>query len=146
MLHVRPAEEIPATELAVPGRWGVPTCPIHADSLVRPYRAVGPDGPGVYPQCVPRGTERPHLLSWMESSAPASVTVQGAVLSPTELDVLRDAARGLTVVESGASRFKSPETVKSQRRQIMMKLGARNMTHAVALAAAADLLDLERAA
>jgi DNA-binding CsgD family transcriptional regulator len=146
MLHVRAAEEIPPTELAVPARWVFPACPIHADSLVRPYRTLGPEGPGAYPQCVPRGSDRPHLLAWHQPSGPPAKMVQASALSPSELDVLRDAAQGLTVVESAASRIKSPETVKSQRKQVMVKLGARNMTHAVALAAAECFIELERAA
>jgi DNA-binding CsgD family transcriptional regulator len=36
--------------------------------------------------------------------------------------------------------------VKRQRRQILLKLGARNMTHAVALAAVERLIELERVA
>jgi DNA-binding CsgD family transcriptional regulator len=147
MLHVRAAESVSASELAVPGDRVAPTCSTHPGSLVRPYRTLGPSGPGVYPQCVPGGGEQPHLLAWTRSSgAPPAVIHELVALTPSELDVLRDASRGLTVVESAESRFKSPETVKSQRRQVLLKLGARNMTHAVALAAAERLIDLERAA
>jgi DNA-binding NarL/FixJ family response regulator len=67
-------------------------------------------------------------------------------LSPSELEVLQDAANGLTVPESASRRIKSPETVKSQRRSILMKLGARNMAHAVATAVTARLIEIERAA
>jgi DNA-binding NarL/FixJ family response regulator len=55
-------------------------------------------------------------------------------LSPSELGVLRDAAEGLSVLESAHRRQKGSETVKSQRRSVLLKLGARNITHAVALA------------
>ncbi len=147
MLHVRAAEDVSASELAVPGGRVAPTCSIHPGSLVRPYRTLGPNGPGVYPQCVPHGGEQPHLLAWTKASgAPPAVIHEPVELTKSELDVLRDASRGLTVVESAESRFKSPETVKTQRRQVLLKLGARNMTHAVALAAADDLIELERAA
>jgi DNA-binding CsgD family transcriptional regulator len=146
MLHVRPAEDAPATELAVSGSCVAPVCSIHPGALVRPYRTLGPNGPSVYPQCVPGGSELPHLLAWVKpSDAPASTT-RVPKLSAAELDILRDAARGLTVAESAATRFKGTETVKSQRRQILLKLGARNMTHAVALAAVERLIELERAA
>ena len=55
------------------------------------------------------------------------------MLTPTELDVLTDAANGLTRAESAAKRFKGPETVKTQRRSILLKLGARNMAQAVGM-------------
>lgn len=146
MLHVRPAENAAATELAVPRSCVTPICSIHPDALVRPYRTLGPNGPGVYPQCMPGGSEPPHLLSWTTASGAPASSVRAPKLSATELDVLRDAACGLTVAESAATRFKGTETVKSQRRQILLKLGARNMTHAVALAAVEHLIELERAA
>jgi DNA-binding CsgD family transcriptional regulator len=145
MLHVRPAGDIPAVALVVPDRWALPACRTHSGSLVRPYRGLGPDGPGVYPQCVPGGGRPPHLLAWVKApDAPRSVSQ--SAMSPSEIDVLRDAAHGLTVSESAASRGKSSETVKSQRKQVLIKLGARNMTHAVALATVSGLLDLDRAA
>jgi DNA-binding CsgD family transcriptional regulator len=43
-------------------------------------------------------------------------------------------------------RVKSPETVKSQRKSMLAKLGARNMAHAVAIAAQRSMLWDERAA
>jgi LuxR family maltose regulon positive regulatory protein len=55
-------------------------------------------------------------------------------LSPGELAVLRAAATGQSVRESARTLGKCPETVKSQRRQVIMKLGVRNMTHAVGVA------------
>jgi DNA-binding NarL/FixJ family response regulator len=51
----------------------------------------------------------------------------------SERGVLVDAANGMTVIETAASRSKSPETVKSQRRSILLKLGARNMAQAVGM-------------
>jgi two-component system response regulator DesR len=61
------------------------------------------------------------------------MTVDNGSLTPVEQDVLSDAASGLTVVESAARRAKGIETVKTQRRQVLAKLGARNMAHAVAI-------------
>jgi DNA-binding NarL/FixJ family response regulator len=112
----------------------MPACSVHTDSLVRRYRTQGLAGPGVYPQCVPSNGDSPHLLGWLDE--PASVALHGdlQVLTTTEMEVLTDAANGLTRAESAAKRFKGSETVKTQRRSILLKLGARNMAQAVGLA------------
>jgi DNA-binding NarL/FixJ family response regulator len=94
---------------------------------------------------VPKGAEPPHLLGWALPQDPPARAVLPR-LSPSERAVLEDAANGLTVLESATSRLKSPETVKSQRRTLMVKLGARNMTHAVAIATQERMLTIERAA
>lgn len=111
----------------------MPACAVHSDSLVRRYRTQGPGGPGVYPQCVPSNGDTPHLLSWRDE--PATVALRGdlKVLTATEMEVLTDAANGLTRAESAAKRFKGSETVKTQRRSILLKLGARNMAQAVGM-------------
>jgi DNA-binding NarL/FixJ family response regulator len=57
----------------------------------------------------------------------------GFPLSRSELAVLDDAANGLTVNESAAFRWKSSDTIKTQRRAILHKLGARNMAQAVGM-------------
>ena len=44
------------------------------------------------------------------------------------------AANGLTSIESGPLLNKGVETVKTQRHQILLKLGARNVTQAVCIA------------
>jgi DNA-binding CsgD family transcriptional regulator len=108
----------------------LPTCPYHPGSCVRAYRTVGPEGPGVYPQCY-LGPGRAHLLRWPVDT-PGVEDTHG--LSASERDVLVDAGDGLTVIESAARRKKSIETVKTQRRQVLLKLEARNMPHAVSLA------------
>jgi DNA-binding NarL/FixJ family response regulator len=72
--------------------------------------------------------------------------VRQSLLSVHEVLVLEDAAEGLTVGESALRRHKSGETVKSQRRSILAKLGAKNMTHAVAITSASGLLLRRRAA
>lgn len=110
-----------------------PECQIHPGSLVRRYRTHGPSGPGVYPQCVPTDGDQPHLLAWMDvQHAPAS-RADTSGLSSSERGVLVDASNGMTVIETAASRSKSPETVKTQRRSILLKLGARNMAQAVGM-------------
>ncbi len=63
-----------------------------------------------------------------------SARVVTAGLSRSELDVLEDAANGLTTRQSALGRCKSAETVKSQRTSVLAKLGARNMVQAVAIA------------
>jgi DNA-binding NarL/FixJ family response regulator len=116
----------------------MPSCSAHPDSLVRRYRTQGPIGPGVYPQCVPSNGDAPHLLGWLEE--PATLEPRGdlKVLTATELEVLTDAANGLTRAECAAKRFKGAETVKTQRRSILLKLGARNMAQAVGMTHAAN--------
>ena len=116
---------------------------------MRRYRSHGPNGHSVYPQCVPGGEEHPHLLPWLGAStpdAPRPPLDPLPLLTPSELEVLLDAADGLTVRDSASKRHKSGETVKSQRKQILLKLGARNMTHAVALAVIAGRIPTAKAA
>jgi DNA-binding CsgD family transcriptional regulator len=122
--NVRPFDRSPVTEL--------PCCSAHPGSFVRRYRSHGPNGPGVYPQCVPRSGEQPHLLSWDEPGVPVIGTDTHG-LTPSEREVLEDAALGLSVVETARKRFKGTETVKTQRRSILLKLGAHNMAHAVGM-------------
>jgi DNA-binding NarL/FixJ family response regulator len=109
----------------------LPACEDYPGSLVRRYRSHRMNGPGVYPQCVPGHGMEPHLLAWprpdASHAAPAPLT-----LSPSELAILEDAALGLTVTETARKRHKGVETVKTQRRSILLKLGARNMAHAIA--------------
>jgi DNA-binding CsgD family transcriptional regulator len=54
-------------------------------------------------------------------------------LTPAESAVLVAASRGLTARETAAERGCGLETVKTQRRQVLRKLRARNMTQAVAM-------------
>jgi DNA-binding CsgD family transcriptional regulator len=116
----------------------MPICTIHPGSLVRRYRSHGPSGPGVYPQCVPAGGDRPHMLAWPEIVSAPAVRSSISGLSLSERGVLIDASNGMTVIETAASRSKSPETVKTQRRSILLKLGARNMAQAVGMMSNAD--------
>lgn len=125
-------------------------CPAHPAGYVRRYRTNGPDSPGAYPQCVPGDDSPTHILSWEEASAEHGHTADVAEqdmrsttlgsLSPGELAVLRAAATGQSVRESARTLGKHPETVKSQRRQVILKLGVRNMTHAVGVAMHANLI------
>jgi DNA-binding NarL/FixJ family response regulator len=91
--------------------------------LIPPTRAPGDDGPH----------DEPRLRLWEAERRDAPPHVLTADLSRSELDVLEDAANGLTTRQSAFSRSKSPETVKSQRTSVLAKLGARNMVQAVAI-------------
>jgi DNA-binding CsgD family transcriptional regulator len=60
--------------------------------------------------------------------------LEGKPLSGPELEVLRAAAEGLSAKETAEMLVKSQHTVIAQRRAIQAKLGARNLSHAIALA------------
>jgi DNA-binding CsgD family transcriptional regulator len=102
----------------------------------------------VYPQCIPRDARQPHLLSWKEARTDSDACVArddaSATLSPSELDVLSAAAHGLTTLESARQLGKGTQTVKTQRRQVILKLGARNIANAVALATCSGILPIDR--
>ena len=61
-------------------------------------------------------------------------------LTEREVQILSAAARGLSVSTTGRELFLSPNTVKTYRRTAFRRLGARNVTEAVALAQASGLL------
>lgn len=64
----------------------------------------------------------------------------GEPLTVRELEVLTLAADGLLLEEVGAKLFISLDTVKTHLIRLRRKLGARNCTHAVALALKAGLI------
>jgi DNA-binding NarL/FixJ family response regulator len=64
-------------------------------------------------------------------------------LTPAELAVLQAAAEGLTVPETARKLQKGSETVKTQRNKIILKIGARNMVHAVCIAAERGLVSAD---
>jgi DNA-binding CsgD family transcriptional regulator len=128
MLELLPPSRTP--HVVVPT---MPVCSIHPDSTVRRYRTTGLAGPGVYPQCVPARDGLPHLLEWPGLAIAPTSFEDPCDLTDCELDVLSDAAAGLTTVETAHKRVKGVETVKTQRRSILLKLGARNMAHAIGM-------------
>jgi DNA-binding CsgD family transcriptional regulator len=69
--------------------------------------------------------------------------LEGEPLTDRETEVLAGAAEGETAAETGKRLFLSSETVKSYRKRVIAKLGARNGTHAVALALRSGLLPVE---
>jgi DNA-binding NarL/FixJ family response regulator len=64
----------------------------------------------------------------------------GPDLTEREVQILAAAARGLSVSTTGRELYLSPNTVKTYRRTAFRRLGARNVTEAVALAQAYGLL------
>jgi DNA-binding CsgD family transcriptional regulator len=128
------------------------SCSLHPKAPVRRYRTQGPNGNAVYPQCVPRDGSPPHLLAWDALGArraPIAMEVRianeeaaASRLTPSELGVLHAAASGLTVSESARRLGKSSETVKTQRRGIILKFGARNIAQVVGIATANGILTI----
>ena len=111
-------------------------CGLHPHAAVRHFRAQGPEGLGVYAYCLVEGGM--HRIDGVSPVPDEPVpTVPLDELSPVEREVLDAAARGLTVPETAVALGKGAETIKSQRNRVILKLGARNMTHAVCMAAAA---------
>jgi DNA-binding NarL/FixJ family response regulator len=84
--------------------------------IVQVFRASGPSDVVRYPR-----------------SASSCQTHGPLCLTASEREVLTDAAHGLTVDESARVRGRGSETVKTQRASILLKLGARNIVHAVSL-------------
>lgn len=104
-------------------------CTAHPGAQVRRVRTRGPRGPGMYLRCVPADGSPPHLVGWPGAVA----ATRRAPLSDDELHVLHDAAEGLTIIETAAKRETTPQSVKLQRANVLLKLGARNTAHAVAI-------------
>lgn len=64
----------------------------------------------------------------------------GQDLGLREMQVLRAAADGLDINATGRKLFVSPQTVKMYRATLYVKLGVRNMAHAVAVAFRRELI------
>ena len=65
---------------------------------------------------------------------------RGWPLSPVEVGTLTLAEQGLTVGEIAGQSHYSTDAVKSRLQNVRRKLGARNTTHAVAIALSRDLI------
>lgn len=61
-------------------------------------------------------------------------------LTATELRVLTLAAEGLTSLEIAFEARRPYETIRSQRKLVLLKLGARSMAHAVAIGFREELI------
>jgi DNA-binding CsgD family transcriptional regulator len=82
-------------------------------------------------------------LEWFLSATldrPGMSYADAALLSPRQREVLALVSQGLTSKQIGERLGTSRATVESQVRWAMLKLGARNRLHAIALAASADPL------
>jgi DNA-binding CsgD family transcriptional regulator len=121
--------------------WDLPRCAEHPGAPIQRAHMRGARGPGAYLRCFPQNGDPAHLVT--ASDVPRGVLPPSSarVVTEVEREVLADAAAGLTMSESAAKRDKGIETVKSQRRQILAKLDARNMTHAVSIAVRDGLID-----
>jgi DNA-binding NarL/FixJ family response regulator len=62
-------------------------------------------------------------------------------LSTLEIDVLQLLANGLRIHQVAVALYVSKDTVKLRLKRAYIKLGARNMSHAVALAWQAGLIE-----
>ena len=82
-------------------------------------------------RCLPAKRAGRVLLELARTELPERLVHRQERLTESELTVLRAAADGLTVVETARLLSYSPETIKSKRRQVIAKAGARNMAQAV---------------
>jgi LuxR family transcriptional regulator len=69
-----------------------------------------------------------------------NLQLDGTELTKAEVKALRCVARGLTLQEAADELHKGRETIKSQIRMARGRLGAKNTTHAVAIALSLDLI------
>jgi RNA polymerase sigma factor (sigma-70 family) len=67
------------------------------------------------------------------AKSPSTDTDDTITLTVMELAVVQGAARGETNEDTAARIGRSPDTIKTHRRNIIKKIGARNITHAVHL-------------
>jgi DNA-binding NarL/FixJ family response regulator len=103
---------------------------IDPPELVRAVRAVHAGeallAPAITRRLIEQYTRRP--------SPTASTPPELNELTPRELDVLREIARGLSNAEVAEALFLSPATIKTHVARILMKLGLRDRVQAVVFA------------
>lgn len=80
----------------------------------------------------------------MKSKSLLTEILYGRPLTDRELEVLDAAAQGETMDETATRLWLSLETIKSHRRHVIAKLGARNLSHAIALAVRSEILSVDR--
>jgi DNA-binding CsgD family transcriptional regulator len=133
------------------------SCRDHPGAPLRRFRADGPRGRAVYLFCLANGTgihrvsDEPVAADRFPRRAGASAEPSPRSpapsdrfgLSEAELEVLQHAANGLTTAETADELSKSSETVKTQRNRAILKLAARNTTHAACRAVAHRLVELD---
>jgi DNA-binding CsgD family transcriptional regulator len=129
-------------------------CALHPDAPLRRFRADGPRGRAVYLFCVGGGRLHPVGSEPIADAPDVGVPEpppqrppergpSDFSLTPSERDVLSLAALGLTVPETAERLMKGAETVRSQRNRVILKLGARNMTHAACRAVAHGVVKVD---
>jgi DNA-binding CsgD family transcriptional regulator len=132
------------------------SCPDHPGAPLRRFRADGPQGRAVYLFCLANGSgihrvsdepvapdRFPRRRSEGLQLSSESPSAGAFGLSDAELEVLKHAANGLTTAETAEHLSKSAETVKTQRNRAILKLSARNTTHAACRAVAHHLVELD---
>lgn len=70
--------------------------------------------------------------------------IEGDALTEQEINVLYGMALGETHTESGKRLYLAPETIKTYRKRIIAKLGAKNAVHAVVLAIGTGIIDISK--
>lgn len=86
-------------------------------------------------------SRQPGMYRWANTQrdiAPAEPPMQNkdmdAMLTERQIQILQCAANGEGIEETASRFWISTNTVKQHRKQILLALGAKNMTHAVAMA------------
>lgn len=69
--------------------------------------------------------------------------IEGDPLVDREIEVLYGAALGETAAETGKNIYLGVETVRQYRKSAIAKLGARNITNAVAVAIGTGILNID---
>lgn len=72
---------------------------------------------------------------------PTQTTLEENRLTPTETEILRDIALGLTTREIAEKRYSSFHTVNTHRKNIFRKIGVNNVHEATRYALRAGLVD-----
>ena len=72
---------------------------------------------------------------------PTQITQEENRLTPTETEILRDIALGLTTREIAEKRYSSFHTVNTHRKNIFRKIGVNNVHEATRYALRAGLVD-----
>lgn len=72
---------------------------------------------------------------------PTQTTQEENKLTPTETEILRDIALGLTTREIAEKRYSSFHTVNTHRKNIFRKIGVNNVHEATRYALRAGLVD-----
>lgn len=67
--------------------------------------------------------------------------VRGEALNASEVRILLGAANGETSPKTAERIHLSPESVKSYRKRLVAKMGAKNLTHAVAIGLAIAMIN-----